>query len=663
MARDDINSQIGQSRRSAGNDSRADLSLEKARAQYRQEQAKKLAAQQEANIKAQAKLEAALREKGLKESDALWKKLLSQQAKEEGYWAELEDKQRQAQRLDDLKDAYSYESDLNEKLAKKKKELNEAILKSEYASSKDKAAAFGSLLKDNLSAGLGKGLSNLMSQTLGDLNGIMSKYAEYQAKINARIQGTGFDYGRLENNLATVVGVQPYIKTQAMMENLASLVDSGIAYNLELRSFLATVKDNIATTFSATDGLLLRLIRIQQSDSTSARLGLEAELTRYFNRMFQDTSYLGSEFDSVSGALLEASSTMTKERAVEFEYQVQKWLGSMYGVGVSDSTISGIAQALGMLGSGNVTGLSTSQYQNLLVMAASRAGLAYGDLLTEGLTPGNTEALLESIVSYLKEIAGGTNKVVQSELGRVFGVTMSDLRSALNLNTSLVKQIASHDVSYAGAYIEVLRQLQEIPGRISVSSMLDTMWQNLEYGLATGIARSPALYGIWKVTDMIQGYTGGINMPSVFTLGTGVNLNTTVENLMKLGVVGMGSLGMIGDLISGIRSTVDPASMLMKLQTLSVINQMGRGLAMSNSGMTQSQSLMIGNSSGEDIYSSAKAGAQGEADQAIADAAASDEAMQLSTDIRDNVRDIKQILESVIGADGIRIAYNFNTNP
>jgi hypothetical protein len=190
--------------------------------------------------------------------------------------------------------------------------------------------------------------------------------------------------------------------------------------------------------------------------------------------------------------------------------------------------------------------------------------------------------------------------------------------------------------------------------------MLDTMWQNLEYGLAAGVARNPALYGIWKVTDMIQGYTGGINIPSVFAMGNGVNLNTTVENLMKLGVVGAGSLGMIGDLISGISSTINPASMLSKLQVLSAINQVGKGLAMSTSGMTQSQTVMVGNSSGEDIYSSAKAGAEGEANQAMADAAATDEGMQLTTDIRDNVRDIKQILESVIDSGGLRVSYSSN---
>ena len=71
--------------------------------------------------------------------------------------------------------------------------------------------------------------------------------------------------------------------------------------------------------------------------------------------MFENTEYLSNEFDSVTSALIEASSQLPTDMGVEFEYIVQKWLGSLYGVGMSDETVSGIAQALGYLGSGNIT--------------------------------------------------------------------------------------------------------------------------------------------------------------------------------------------------------------------------------------------------------------------------------------------------------------------
>ena len=490
----------------------------------------------------------------------------------------------------------------------------------------------------------------MLNELTNGLDTIMSTYAQYQAKINARIQGTGLSYKNLEDNISKAVGIQPYVKTQDMVTNLAALVDSGIAYNIELRAFIQTMKDNIATTFDATNGTLLRLIRIQQADSTAARLGLEANLTRYFNAMYQNTEYLSSQFDNVSAALLEASSTMTNQNAVAFEYQVQKWLGSMFGVGVSDNAVSGIAQALGMLGSGNVSGLSSSQYQNLLVMAASRAGLSYGELLTGGLNSKSTNALMQAMVGYLQEIASGTNKnkVVQSELGRVFGVTMSDLQSVLNINTELMRDINEQSLSYEASLAEVMYQLKQLPSRLSIATMMDNVWSNLQWGLGTGIARNPALYGIWKVTSLIQDYTGGINIPSVFAMGSGANLNTTVENLVKLGVVGISSLGMIGDLISGIGSTFDPSSMLTKLGAISNVSVQGRGLSATASGISTGQTTIIGNASGEDIYSSTLSGAQGEQKEAVADAAKEDKNLQVVENIQKDVRSLYEMFNQII---------------
>ena len=53
--------------------------------------------------------------------------------------------------------------------------------------------------------------------------------------------------------------------------------------------------------------------------------------------MFRDTSYLTNTFDSVSQALHETVATMDRDAGVEFDYVVQKRLGSLGSVGVSDS--------------------------------------------------------------------------------------------------------------------------------------------------------------------------------------------------------------------------------------------------------------------------------------------------------------------------------------
>ena len=95
---------------------------------------------------------------------------------------------------------------------------------------------------------------------------------------------------------------------------------------------------------------------------------------------------------------------------------------------------------------------------------------------------------------------------------------------------------------------------------------------------------------LWTITDMIQNYTGGINIPSV--LGTGPN--TTVENLMKL--------GMIGDIVNGIGSTANFASAFSKLGGTGLITTgRGSGIA-SSSGVWESESSYIGQSSGSSFY-------------------------------------------------------------
>ena len=649
---DDIVKAIQNSRTTFSNSSSDELTLEKAREDYRRKVEQDRNKRAEDNIKHEAKLRADLEAKGIKENSKAYLEAMRRNQETLLKYQELDDIKR-------LEEYYSYAEELEKDLAEHKKKLNEEILKSSEATTAEKTAAFTSLMTDNLKEGANRAANRAIDTLTSGLNGMMEAYAQNQAKINARVQGAGKNYLTMEKMMSTAVGIQPYIKNQALYENLAALVDSGIAYNVELRSFIQTMKENIATTFDATNGTLLRLIRLQQSDSTAARLGLEASLTRFFNGMYQNTEYLTNSFDTVANALIEASSTMGNDRSIQFEYQVQKWLGSLYGVGMSDATVSGLAQALGYLGSGNVSALAGSQYQNLLVMAASRAGLGYGDLLIGGLDSNSTNALLRSMVEYLQEIAAGTNQVVKSELGRVFGVSMSDLTAALNLNTSTLNTVSSKSMNYASSIAELMLQMQMLPTRMSIGTMMDNVWNNLQWGLASNIASNPALYAIWKVTSLIQDYTGGINVPAVFAMGSGFNLNTTVENLVKLGVVGVSSLGMIGDLISGLSSTAAPASMLLKMGLGQGISNMvsagGRGLSVATSGLTTSSSVIAGNSSGEDIYTSAKEGAKDGA-QEEADAAEPTKMEEWTEMIQNDVSKIYDLLASVIDIDGtIRI--------
>lgn len=102
------------------------------------------------------------------------------------------------------------------------------------------------------------------------------------------------------------------------------MVEKGISYHVAQRAFLMTMKDKIATTFDATNGTLLRLVRIQQHDSTAARLGMESSLTAFLNNMYETSEYMSSLATSVKGSLEEAMSLIDAKHAVSLEHTVQK---------------------------------------------------------------------------------------------------------------------------------------------------------------------------------------------------------------------------------------------------------------------------------------------------------------------------------------------------
>ena len=458
----------------------------------------------------------------------------------------------------------------------------------------------------------------------------ISAYTKYQEGVNARLQGSRIDTGgyganyfsALEESLTSAVGVTPLFSTQDMLSNLQALVQEGIASNVEQRAFIQTAKDEIATTFDASNAALLRIIRLQQQDSTAARLGMEAYLTRFLNELVENTEYLNRTFDTVQEALLEASSLMTEGASTEMEYVVQKWLGALTGVGLSESAASGIAQALGYLGSGNVESLNSSAFQNLLVMAASRSNQSYSELLTGGLSAQSADSLMRSMVEYMAEINSSGNNVVRSQFASTFGLGVSDLMAASNLASSL-DDISGNFLSFGGMYDELAYQLGQVSDRLTMSGKIDTYLDNLQFGLASNIASNPASAAIWRITNMISD-AGGINIPTVMALGSGVDMNATVEQLIRAGLVGVSSLGMIGDLVSGIGNTIDPAGILSKLGIASDKTTItrGTGTAGRSSGMTTSISAFVGNSSGNDLYQSTMMGVEQQQASMVAEAQA-----------------------------------------
>lgn len=104
---------------------------------------------------------------------------------------------------------------------------------------------------------------------------------------------------------------------------------------------------------------------------------------------------------------------------------------------MSDNTATQIAAAIGQLGSGDISMLGTG-VGNLVTMAAARAGMSIGEMLTGGINGNTTDQLMASLVEFMQEWGASTNNVVRSQIAGLFGVNVSDLISSLNLNTSNV---------------------------------------------------------------------------------------------------------------------------------------------------------------------------------------------------------------------------------
>ena len=380
----------------------------------------------------------------------------------------------------------------------------------------------------------------------------------YGAHFNARMQGTEDTFKKMTDLVTTNLSISPYVSTRKVLEAIKNASDEGIAYNLEQRAFLSEIADKVANTFDAFDSNLTRLIRLQQSDSTAARLGMEAILTKFFNSMYEDTSYLnkGGLADAVAGALLDAESQLSRAAATEFEYAVQKWLGSLSSLGMSDQAITNIAQGINYLATGDVTSLaSNTSLQTLFAMSANRAGLSYAELLTSGLNASNTNKLLQSMVQYLKEIAENSdNQVVKGAYGNIFNMSLSDLKAISNLTENEISTIAGNSVSFDSMNTELVNQFNQIKNRTALPEKLSNVYNNAMYGLASDMANNPVTWAVTKMLNFAESLNTDISIPFISAAGFGLDLNTTILGLVRTAKGITTILGLADTILNGIQS-------------------------------------------------------------------------------------------------------------
>jgi hypothetical protein len=265
---------------------------------------------------------------------------------------------------------------------------------------------------------------------------------------------------------------------------------------------------------------------------------------------------------------------MTGTVATEVEYQVQKWMGSLFSVGMSDTAVSTISTALGQIASGQIDGLTgSSGAGNLLVMAANEAGLSIAEILAEGLNAEKTNQLLQATVNYLAEIAKSSegNNVVQQQLANVFGVKASDLRAATNLAVAKddakysIDDIFNESLNYGNMLNQLFSMADSMASRTSIGEMMSNVWANGQYTLAGGMASNPISYLVYKAATLLDNAVGGITFGLPLVMGNGLPIELKVSDLMRVGAMGTGILGSIGAMVQGLGNSFSGQAMLGQL--------------------------------------------------------------------------------------------------
>lgn len=500
-------------------------------------------------------------------------------------------------------------------------------------------------------------LATAVSDIAKGLNQTIDNIGARKGIIDTRLQGsknwrnTTLSYwDTMSSRITGIAGVSPYIKQEDLANNVQAMVTSGIAFNIEQRAFLQTIKSKIADTFDATNGTLLRLIRIQQADSTAARLGMESSLTAFLNNMYENTEYLKQVSDGVKASLEEAMSLMSAVDAVGFEYSVQKWMGSLYSVGMSQNAVQGIAGALGQLSAGDISGLNGTGYGNLLVMAANNAGLSLADILQKGLDESSTNTLMQAMVSYLSTIANETasSRVVQQQLAKVYGLSAADLKAATNLKGSF-GAISGSSSNYNQSLLRLYAMTGTMGARTGAGELLSNLQNNLQYTMAAGIANNPALYAIYKVAGIMDMF-GGVQLPAIMTMMGGVDLETNVADLMRVAALSGGLLSSIGSLMSGGGGALPLASLASLGILPGVVSTVSRGrggFGFTASGVTLSNSGFAGNADAGDVKEKTINDANDDANRQMIDKQEEQETDVKNKVINENVVKIYELLLNV----------------
>jgi hypothetical protein len=169
--------------------------------------------------------------------------------------------------------------------------------------------------------------------------------------------------------------------------------------------------------------------------------------------------------------------------------------------------------------------------------------------------------------------------------------------------------------------------------------------------MASGIANNPILYGIYKAAGLLDSVAGGFALPDIKVMGSGVNLRTSVADIMRVASLGGSILSGIAQMaMAGGNGGITGTGILNALGVNSgmsyVTRGTGQGLATTNGLAVSESGTMVGNANSDDVQSKTLTDANDSGNQQLATAVDSSEETKLST-VDAHIVDIIDILKTI----------------
>jgi len=191
--------------------------------------------------------------------------------------------------------------------------------------------------------------------------------------------------------------------------------------------------------------------------------------------------------------------------------------------------------------------------------------------------------------------------------------------------------------------------------RTGIGEMMDNVWKNFQYTMASGIANNPVLYATYKIAGLLDQAVGGIPLPFINTFFGGIDLHTSVADLMRVAAMSGGILSGVGSLIANFSAGggFNGKGMLNALGVsgLSTVKRGGGDIISSGSGESWSESGYVGNQDAGAVKDKVVGDANKDAQDQLTNAQESEDQDISREDLRETLVDIVDLLKSVI-ADG-----------